>query len=101
MITRFAVFCRLWSQVGFARQQTRSLPRLAVLHVQNIAAPSTKHKTCRRAGICVFCGHCIKKLEPISNRTPDFARAERVVALTQKVRSDRMRTPPPPGDPRG
>ena len=39
-------------------------------------------------------GHCIKKLEPISSRTPDYARAERVVTLTQKVRSDRVGTPP-------
>jgi hypothetical protein len=28
----------------------------------------------------VFGGVCLKKLEPISSRTPDFARAERVVA---------------------
>ena len=41
-----------------------------------------------------FGGHCIKKLEPISSRTPDYARAERVVTLTQKVRSDRVGTPP-------
>ncbi|KKW23635.1 MAG: hypothetical protein UY74_C0045G0019, partial [Candidatus Kaiserbacteria bacterium GW2011_GWC2_52_8b] len=38
------------------------------------------------SNITNFGGHCIKKLEPISNRTPDFARAERVVALTQTVR---------------
>jgi hypothetical protein len=33
-------------------------------------------------------GVCLKKLEPISSRTPDFARAERVVALNCIVRSD-------------
>ena len=39
-------------------------------------------------------GHCIKKSEPTSSRTPDFARSACVVALTQKVRSDRVGTPP-------
>jgi hypothetical protein len=33
-------------------------------------------------------GHCIKKSEPTSSKTPNFARAERVVALTRQVRSD-------------
>ena len=41
-----------------------------------------------------FGGHCTKKSEPTSSRTPSFARAACVVALTRKVRSDRVRTPP-------
>ena len=41
-----------------------------------------------------FGGHCIKKLEPISSGTPDFARSACVVALTPKVRSDCVGTPP-------
>src|SRR3989344_3465607 len=35
-------------------------------------------------------GHYIKKSEPTSSRTPDCSRAACVVALTQKVRSDRL-----------
>ena len=37
-----------------------------------------------------FGGHCIKKLELISNRTPtDFARSACVVTLARQVRPDR------------
>src|SRR3990167_6252871 len=52
--------------------------------------------SCKLSGIFTgfICGHCIKKLEPISNRTPNLARSACVVALTRKVRSDRVRTPP-------
>src|SRR3989344_7805963 len=42
----------------------------------------------------LFCGHCIKKSEPMSNRTPDFARSACVVALNQKPRPDRVDPPP-------
>ena len=41
-----------------------------------------------------LCGHCTKKSEPTSSRTPDFARAACGVALTRKVRPDRVGTPP-------
>lgn len=44
-----AFYICLWSQVEFARQQIRSQPRLAILPVQNMAAPCTKRKLCRRA----------------------------------------------------
>ena len=42
--------------------------------------------------LCLWslCGHCIKKSEPTSSRTPSFARAACVVALTKKVRPDRV-----------
>src|SRR3989344_5147348 len=38
--------------------------------------------------IVFLSGVCLRKLEPISSRTPSFARAERVVALYCIVRSD-------------
>jgi len=47
------------------------------------------------ATIHYFCGHCIKKLEPISNRTPEFARAACVVALYRIIRPDCVPMPNP------
>src|SRR3989338_7523758 len=44
--------------------------------------------TPRTRGWFGYCGHCTKKSEPTSSRTPDFARSACVVALTKKVRSD-------------
>lgn len=42
----------LWSQVDFARRQSRSRPRLAVLPLQNIAAPSPSVR--KSKNICFF-----------------------------------------------
>ena len=44
--------------------------------------------------VFLICGHYTKKFGLISSRTPNEARAERVVALTKIVRS--TKAPPPP-----
>jgi hypothetical protein len=45
----------LWSQVEFVRQQIRSRPRLAILPLQNIAAPSTKAQNLPQGRYLCFC----------------------------------------------
>src|SRR3989344_3220232 len=46
----------LWSQVEFSRQKIRSRPRLAVLQMQNIAAPGTKAENLPQGRLfCLLC----------------------------------------------
>ena len=70
----------LWSQIIARRHSQFSRPRLAVPSADETSLRLPQNT--RPIQASCFCGHYTKKFGLISSRTPNEARAERVVALT-------------------